>query len=361
MKKILIIRNSSVGDIVMALPVAGELKRQFGNDVEITWLVKEVYAGLVENNKYIDKVIYFEEFKNRYFRIVKEILRNLNKKIENSKLDFMKKWLKIFPVNKTLQNKKYDIVLDLQGSVESSLIALSANADINLIPDFVANGIQRFYKQVNIKDNTVHRIEEYLNILCALKINIDHQEYLYGWSFASEEISKMKSILKEYELTDNSKYVILALTTQWKSKNYPIEYWATIIKHLNKVGKKIIIIGTDSDQKDIDKLIKFGLTNKFINLCGKTNMRELALLIKNAELVIAGDSGPMHIASSLNVPVIALFGPTNPEKWGPVSKNSVVLSIDEDCKYCYKTRCPKNLDCLKNIKPDIVIKEIDRY
>ena len=361
MKKILIIRLSSMGDIVMALPVAGALKRQFGNDVEITWVVKELYAGIVGNNKYIDKVICFEHLKSSYFRIAKEILRNLNKKIKHNKLSFVKKWLKRFPVDNDLQNKKYDIVLDLQGSVESSLIALSAGAAVNLVPNFVENGIERFYKQVYIKDNTVHRIEEYLNVLSALKINNNYQGYLYGWNFTSKEIDKIIYILKKYELKDNADYVILALSTQWKSKNYPIDYWAEIIKYLNKVEKKIIIIGTTFDQKDVDELFKLGLSNKFINLCGKTNMRDLVLLIKNAELVIVGDSGPMHIASSLNVPVIALFGPTNPQKWGPVSNNSVVLSIDEDCKYCYKTHCPKHLECLKKIKPSIVIKEIQRY
>ena len=361
MKKILIIRLSSVGDIVMALPVAGVLKREFGNNVEITWIVKETYAGLVENNKYIDKVIYFEEFKSKYFRFVKELLRNLNKKFKNNKLGFVKKWLKRFPVDNNLQNKKYDIVLDLQGSVESSIITLSSDAYVNLVPNFVANGIERFYKQTHIKDDSMHRIEEYLNVLNALKINIDYQGYLYGWNFTSKEINRNASILKKYELTENGDYVILALTTQWKSKNYPVEYWAEIIKYLNKIDKKIIIIGTASDQKEIDELLKLGLSNKFINLCGKTNIRELVLLIKNSMLVISGDSGPMHIAASLNIPVIAIFGPTNPRKWGPVSNNSVVLSINEDCKYCYKTHCPKNSICLKKIKPDVVIKTIQKH
>ena len=85
MKKILIIRLSSVGDVVMALPTAAQLKNKYGDSIEISWVIKSSYAGLLENNKFIDKIIYYEEFLGKYFRIIKEILRILNKKFDKEK------------------------------------------------------------------------------------------------------------------------------------------------------------------------------------------------------------------------------------------------------------------------------------
>lgn len=356
MKKILIIRLSSVGDIVMALPVAAQLKEFYGDNVEITWIVKKVYSDIVEKNEFIDKVIYFEEFKSKYFRIIKEILRNLNKYLKKekyTKLPLIENWLKVFPTSKRAKMEKYDIILDLQGSVESSIIGVSARANVKLTPGFVNNGIERFYKKIGNASNAMHRTDEYLNILDYLKIK-SSKNYRYGWKFSDEE----KSIYKKYYLNSKN-YVIIALTTQWQSKNYPIKNWAKVIEFLNNNEIVPIIIGTNSDRPIIDELNKLiSINNKFIDLSGKTSIRELILLIKNAALVIAGDSGPMHIASSLNIPLIALFGPTNPKKWGPLSKNSTILEIEADCKYCYKTTCPKNINCLSIIKPQIVINQI---
>lgn len=362
MKKILIIRLSSVGDVVMALPTAAQLKNKYGDSIEISWVIKSSYAGLLENNKFIDKIIYYEEFLGKYFRIIKEILRILNKKFDKEKykkIPIIEKILKKFPVSKKIKSEKYDVVIDLQGSVESSLIALSAQAQVNLTPNFVNNGIERFYKRMETNNICEHRIEEYLETLKYLNVKKE-SKYCYGWNFDDNDNLSIQKLYQSINIDYDVQYIILALTTQWQSKNYPLEHWAKIIDFLNKKNKSVIIVGTNSDKNHIEKLKAIVSENSFIDLCGKTNIRELVLLIKNAALVIAGDSGPMHIASSLNIPVISIFGPTNPQKWGPVGKNSIVLTIKENCKFCYRTKCPKNKDCLKSIKPELVICEIEK-
>lgn len=143
MKKILVIRFSSVGDIVMTLPVAGALKELYGENCKIVWMTKKVYADLVTSNKFIDEVIYFEDFQDKWFRIIKEIVRNVNKwfnKKTFKNLTVIKNFLYLFPINKKLSNYKFDMVLDLQGSIESSILSMSTRAMIRLIPWHVKNG-----------------------------------------------------------------------------------------------------------------------------------------------------------------------------------------------------------------------------
>lgn len=143
MKKILVIRFSSVWDIVMTLPVAGALKELYGENCKIVWMTKKVYADLVTSNKFIDEVIYFEDFQDKWFRIIKEIVRNVNKwfnKKTFKNLTVIKNFLYLFPINKKLSNYKFDMVLDLQGSIESSILSMSTRAMIRLIPWHVKNG-----------------------------------------------------------------------------------------------------------------------------------------------------------------------------------------------------------------------------
>lgn len=364
MKKILVIRFSSVGDIVMTLPVAGALKELYGENCKIVWMTKKVYADLVTSNKFIDEVIYFEDFQDKWFRIIKEIVRNVNKwfnKKTFKNLTVIKNFLYLFPINKKLSNYKFDMVLDLQGSIESSILSMSTRAMIRLIPWHVKNGAERFAKQIIPPDtDNKHEIEKYLDVVRFLskdKLN----KISFGWDFNESDKNLLLDICKKNNIDLKKPYVILPLRTQWQSKNYPLEYWADIIKYFNKVGVIAVVCGTNLDKKYTEKLRDLlDSSYDFVDLCGKTTMKQLVLLINNAKLIISSDSGPMHIAYSLNKKVIALFGPTNPKLVHPIG-GAYILQIDKECRCCNKTHCPRDLECLKAIKPELVINIIKRF
>ena len=129
----------------------------------------------------------------------------------------------------------------------------------------------------------------------------------------------LKDLCKKNNIDLKKPYVILPLRTQWESKNYPLEYWVDIIKYFNKVGATAVVCGTNSDKRCTENLrALLGDSYNFIDLCGKTTMKQLILLINYAKLIISSDSGPMHIAYSLGKPLIALFGATNPKIVGPI-------------------------------------------
>lgn len=355
MTRILIIRLSSIGDIVMALPVAESLKKIYRNNCEITWLTRECFRDLVDTNEFIDKVLYIENLKNYQFRVIKEIFRIYNKKVTSKNsilIKFWKKFFKNFPVNQIMQSNNYDIVIDLQGSIESVILAMSANSKI-IMPYFVNNGTERFAIQRAKNTNIVHRIDEYLDSLNLLENTEISKNFNYGWKIDRNNIEDL-SCLKEIN------YAVIALATQWESKNYPIKDWVKIIKYLNQIKLKVVLVGNNDDKKYIKILNKYIDENCYIDLIGKTTLKELIVVINNSKILLSGDTGAMHIADSLNIPLITLMGPTDPNVWGPYNQLQNVISVNYECKNCYKHKCPLNRICLEDISFDTIKKNIDR-
>lgn len=358
MKRILIIRLSSIGDIVMALPVAETLKDFYETDCEITWLTRDCFQDLVNDNRFIDNVVTIESLKGFYFKMIKEIFRTYNKKTDKENYMLINTWklfLRQFPVNKILKNNKYDIIIDLQGNIESILVGLSANCKI-IMPSFVDNGVERFAVHNAKNKNIVHRIDEYLDTLKLLGCERKNRVFNYGWSIDKNSIVAQKN---KYGI-ENTKYAVIALATQWESKNYPTENWAKIIKYINEKNLKVIIVGSSNDKKYIKELNKYIDKNKYVDLIGKTTLKELINIIKNAKLLLSGDTGAMHIADSLNTPLLTFMGPTDPKVWGPYNQTNNFISVDYECKNCYKNKCPLNRICLEDISFDTIKKNIDR-
>ncbi|MDP2277638.1 MAG: glycosyltransferase family 9 protein, partial [Nitrospirota bacterium] len=110
---------------------------------------------------------------------------------------------------------------------------------------------------------------------------------------------------------------------------------------------KSIIVGGESDA-DIASIVVRNSDGNAISVAGKTTLKELIEIIRNARFVVSNDSGPMHIAAALNVPVFAIFGPTNPLRTGPYGKSHVIIRKGLECSPCYKKKC-KGIKCMEMI------------
>lgn len=359
-KDILIIRFSSIGDIVMALPVAHAIKELYGESCKVIWMTKKIYGGLVENNEFIDEVLYFEDFRNNYFRVLKEIVRNYNKYFSKEEMlgpVLFPSILKILP--SVMNKRKFDLVIDLQGGVESSIISMMSSK-FRLIPGFIDNGIQRFYVKIKGYDPLRHRVQDNLDVVRFLGYR--GEDIKFGWRFTLEEKKNFENLCVDNGIKKNDKYIVCVIRTTWRSKNYPLENWVRIIKYLNDNNKKVIIIGGKEEKIAAEKLEEIiGRNNRLVNLAAKISLRELIMVVKNCSLVITGDTGPMHIAASLNKFIIALMGPTDPIKYGPYCKKNKLVLVNHICRGCNETVCPKGMDCLGDIVPEKVIEIIREY
>ena len=163
-------------------------------------------------------------------------------------------------------------------------------------------------------------------------------------------------------MKDKDRLIVLCPSGNWDPKRWPKEDFAKLADMLiEKLGVKIILSGAGKDIGLAEK-IKSLMKNIPIISCGVTTLKELGCLLERADLVIANDSGPMHLAVAMKTNVIALFGPTSPELTGPYGKgNYTVLWKTKECEVpCYDVTCTDNR-CMKLISVEDVFKEAEKF
>lgn len=341
MKKVLIIRGSALGDVVKYLPVASAIKYQFGEACEVHWLVRKKLNKILEGNRFIDKVLYYEDYKDLQFRIVKRIYRR------KTNLNGISKWLKFSCVN-NLKREGYDAVINLHEILDAQIFTEMCGATqiINFPLITIESMIQR---------NTTIKA---LATLRQLNENFSEEEFAkepidYGWSFTDDELSKADSILRENGCDDEG-YIVFVLGTTWESKNYPVENWIKLTNLLKGTNRKIVCVGDSKDKNVLNEIKEKVGINSVVDLIGKTSLREMIAVLRKATVVVGGDTGPLHIAASLNLNTVTLMNPTSAEVVAPLNPKGIVLTADYDCNNCNKVKCPKGICCMKYIAPEKV-------
>ncbi len=317
--KILILRFSSIGDIVLTSPVARCLKQQLRNS-EIHFLTKKSFVSVVENNPNIDKVFSFE-------KEVSEIIPELKK-------------------------ENYNWVIDLHHNLRSMQVKRSLGKPSK---SFNKLNIEKWLL-VNFKINTLpkkHIVERYFETVSHLGIKND----LKGLNFfidTKDEVD-ISSLEKEF----HKGFIAFVIGAKHNTKKLPVEKIISICKKLNH---PIVLIGGKEDFETGEK-ITLQISNAF-NACGKYNLQQSASLIKQADKVIAHDTGMMHIAAAFQKNIISVWGNTVPEfgmfpympenKLNPIGIGSKIVEVKNlSCRPCSKIgfeKCPKkHFKCMNEI------------
>ena len=156
-------------------------------------------------------------------------------------------------------------------------------------------------------------------------------------------------------------YVVLAVGANWPNKRWPTRYYAKLSDWL--YDRKIIpvIIGGGMLDSTLAGEIDAEAEIPPIILVGKTTLKQLAHVIKNAKAVVGGDTGPVHLAAGLGVPTVMVMGPTDANRNGPYGQLENAIEANRPCKYCWKRACPKGLECLSVIHPEAVEEKLKKY
>ncbi len=321
-KKILIIKPSSLGDVIHSLPFLNVIKNHFESS-KIHWVIARGLECLFEYHPMIDKlwVINKDEWKN-----IRKV-RNTITEISN--------------LYKDLKDESYDIVVDLQGLLRSGILTNATRAPLRIGFKEAREGSTMFYTHKIHGGQEIHAVDRYLKIAAALGCDIDNVIFPMPLIFESERVMSLKNEINEY--------AVLVPGARWKTKQWPPEKFAQLSSLMNI---KSIVIGSEHD-REISEYVESLSSGNAISMAGKTNLKELIPLIRNAKFVIANDSGPMHIAAACGVPVISIFGPTNPVRTGPYGANHIVIKSDLPCSPCYKRKC-KTMKCLRSISVEAV-------
>lgn len=342
-KRIIIIRLSSIGDVLHATPVAESLKIAAPN-CHLTWIVSKTAASLLKHNPYIDQLLIWsrEDFAAAAKQHQFAEMRNL--------------WhqLKTF-----YQTHKFDIALDIHGLFLTGLIIKASNTP-RRIGMAKTKELNRFFMtEQALPASRPHVIYRYLSVLQSL--NIQHYTTQMTLIPSSGEIMYATKFWLNHHVTSSTKVLFINPQTSWQSKNWSLDNFAHCINLLES-SIKIFICGSAADVMIINKLC--ALTSRQItNIAGQTSLLELAALLKRADLLLTGDTGALHIAIAVNTPTISLWGPTRPEQYGPLdtTKHCVILS-PFTCTACHKTVCRKHQNaCINAILPETVATVINAH
>jgi ADP-heptose:LPS heptosyltransferase len=326
--KILVIRFSSIGDIVLTTPVLRLLKKKFGNKIEIHYLTKKTYDSVLKANPYVTKIHSFD--------------KNLSS------------------LKNTLKNEHFDHIIDLHKNVRSQTV-------INWlkVPALRFNKLNwEKWLLVNFKIDKlpdIHIVDRYVETLSSFDIYNDNE----GLDYFIPEEDKI-DVTEELNLIPNQ-YVAFVIGAAHETKKFPKEKITYICNMLNaktsvlsntinfKNPLKIVLIGGKEDNEDA--LYIYNHTQNTINACGKYNINQSASIIEQAKAVITNDTGMMHIAAAFNKPIVSIWGNTVPKfgmyPYEPKHPENVVIVENENlnCRPCSKigfSKCPrKHFKCMQ--------------
>jgi len=292
-KKILVVRNDRFGEFLLIIPALRALKEKF-KDAKIFAVVNPYVKELAKAISYIDEIITWENRKHKF----REILFFSHK----------------------LRKENFDLCIIFNPSKEFNIISFLAGIPIRV-------GYARKWDFL-----LTHKIEDkkYLG----LKHEIDYNLELVGIIGADTDDKSLNLEIKEKiyipQIDNYKNSVVVHPWTSDSIKQWPIEYFRDLVLRLAKeLNEKVIIIG-GKENLDISQKYFSDLDESIINLTGKTTLLELAVILKNSKILISLDSGPVHLASCVDTPVLAIFRNDIPAKspirWGPRSKKSIVIA-----------------------------------
>lgn len=335
-RRILLIKPSSLGDIIHALPVLAALRDAYPQ-AHIAWLVSTGFAPLLEGHPLLNEVIPFD--RRRFGRM----LQNPRAMVEF--LAFLR----------GLRRRRFDLVLDLQGLVRSGFLAWASGARRRIGPADARELAWMFYtRRVDAAAPGLHAVERNLAVAEALQLRVRSPRFPLG--LRPEERAAADAKLAAASGGRDPRSFIAALPgARWASKLWPTEHWAALLDLLAADGEPpVVLLGGPDDRTRADA-IRSGTRTAPIDLVGRTSLRELLALLARADRVVCQDSGPMHMAAALGRPLAAIFGPTDPVRTGPYAQEVRVVRRPLDCAPCQRRTCPLGHHrCMTELTPEQV-------
>jgi heptosyltransferase-2 len=339
--RILVIRLSSLGDIVLTTPVLDALKENFKNS-EIHFLTKRKYQGLFESDPRVNSVIYFEsEGKDKGLSRLFRLISKLNQ-------------------------EKFNLIVDLHSNLRSFFIRhlVKARKKIRYHKRLIPRLFMVYFKQWKVKP--VSTVDCYLKSL--EKIGLKIYNRIPRFYSKEEERLWADNFLKEAGIKKDEVLIGIAPGAKWETKSWNKERFSQVAKSLSQdssvqngsIRTKILLVGDKNDQKLIEYIKNYVGVDNIVQAIDMP-LERLIAMIERCELFISNDSGLMHIASATGVPTIGIFGPTHPGLgFSPSGLNDTIFFAGVECSPCSlhgERGCVKESKfCMDNIKPEEIIK-----
>lgn len=325
--RILLIKPSSLGDIVHALPVVSAIKTH-RPDAHLTWVVKRRWAEIVDRVEGVDRVWRVDET--------------------------VGSWL---GQTRALRAERFDVAIDLQGLFRSGALARLCGAPVRVGFANGREGSPWFYTtRVPVPTKEMHAVDRYL--LVAEAVGARRQgPPRFRFKMLDADMDLVRSLCRREGVSVDRPWIVMNVSARWRTKRWFSSSFAAVVDRLNEEGLgPVVVIGSDGDRADAEELRSFA-KSPFVDLTGAVPLGCLPALLSRAALMVTNDSGPMHIAAAVGVPVVAMFGPTSEIRTGPYGPGHRVLTAPVPCRPCFSRVCRHDpeLDCLHRIAPEDVV------
>jgi heptosyltransferase-1 len=358
---ILIVKLSAIGDVIHTLPALAALRKLYPT-ADITWVVEEAAADLLTDHPDLDRVLVSRR---------KTWLREFREGRIALPLREMHAFYRV------LRCRPYDLVIDFHGLMKSAVIVAMSGGRRRLGYNSLQELSGLFYNEKIAEEMGKHAVDRYLDFVRYLAAGgHERAEWLaaapaFTIAIGEEEERHVEALLDEHAalltacggLGDRRtisggagkperRFVAVNPVAFWETKLWEEEKFAELCDRIwREMGLRVILTGSAAGPLE---RVRTRMKTQAVNLGGRTTLRELACLYRQAALVITTDSGPMHLAAAVGTPLVALFGPTDPLRTGPYGPGHRVIRRGLACMPCFQKRCDTK-QCMREIDVEEVV------
>ncbi len=337
---VLIVKPSSLGDIIHALP-AVDLIRRHHPDAFIAWVVNDSYIDLLRLYPGVNQIIPFK--RKRWGKL--------------------RHWHELLPFARTLRAARFDVAIDLQGLLRSGLIVRASAAPDRVGFSHAREGAHRFYtRRIDIPQELRHAVDKNTALVRAA-FALDAEARFPPLSGGQDSVDRAQALLAEHGLSDCDHLLVAAPCSRWESKMWPSAFFVDVLTQVSRRTSSVgcWLLGTQEEHAAAEAVAAACSGCRVVNLAGKTNLPVLTELLKRSRAMLTNDSGPMHLAAALGVPTVALFGATDPELTGPHGDQHVVFRGECEISPCFERCCPlEDRACSAAVQPEAVADAVVR-
>jgi len=336
---ILIVKLSAIGDVIHTLPSLAALRRCYPQ-AHISWVVEEAASDLLADHPMLDRMLV-----SRRKRWLRDLREGRNRA---SVLREIREFLR------ALRDRPYDLVIDFHGLFKSAALVWLSRGKRRLGYDSLQEGSGLVLNERIPEDMGKHAVDRYLDFVRHLGCEAGKPEFPLGLTEA--HLRKVHALLSEKGIDDVMDFVAVSPVAYWETKLWDEAKFAAVCNRIvRELGLPVVFTG-ERPEGPIER-IRSLMRVPSASVAGQTSLRELAALYRRASALLTTDSGPMHLAAAVEAPVVALFGPTSPERTGPYGEGHSVIRRGMNCSPCFRKAC-ETRKCMKMIGIDEVYEAV---
>jgi lipopolysaccharide heptosyltransferase I len=335
-ERILLIKLSAVGDVVHTLPVFAKIRERYPA-AQIDWLITPQCADLVRWHPGLSNVLLYP------------------------RREFLRSWAGTTAMARLIGNVKrarYELVVDIHGQLRTAALVMASGAPVRIGFAVTREGARLSYTHhIPVPSMDYHAADRNLWLGDLLGFNTGAPDFTIHLS-PQADVDAMAA-LSRLGFAQRS-FAVIFPGTVWQTKHWSVEGFADVCRYLAGQGLGILLGGSQRDRRRSAAVAQ--LFPDAVDICGQTSLAALCAIMQRAAICVTNDSGPMHLAAALGIPLVSAFGPTSPVRTGPYGRPKAVVRVDVPCSPCYirKLRsCPHGHRCMTALSSSMMIERIE--